>query len=115
MPAESTVRLWSLKDEGEFPAKYARAREVGYLRLADELLEISDDGTNDYTTNKDGEEVVNYDHIARSKLRVDTRKWLLSKMLPKVFGDKITQEVTGKDGAALIPVLNVTVGGNAKS
>jgi hypothetical protein len=90
-----------------------RAREIGYLRLADELLDISDDATNDYMIRKNGdddEEVVNHDHIARSRLRVDTRKWLLSKMLPKVFGDKITQEVTGKDGTALIPVLNVTVG-----
>src|SRR5258708_21712114 len=44
---------------------------------------------------------------------VDARKWLMSKMAPKKYGDKITQEVTGKDGAALVPVLNVTIG-NAK-
>ena len=48
---------------------------------------------NDYTTRakEDGSEiiVVDHDHIARSRLRVDARKWLLSKMLPKVYGDKV--------------------------
>jgi hypothetical protein len=41
------------------------------------------------------------DVIARNRLRVDTRKWMLAKMLPKVYGEKITQEVTGKDGGAI--------------
>jgi hypothetical protein len=48
------------------------------------------------------------DHAAvqRSPLQVDTRKWLLAKPLPKIYGDKLTAEVTGKDGAAL-PVTDV--------
>ena len=50
------------------------------------------------------------DVVQRDRLRIDTRKWLLSKALPKIYGDKITQEVTGKDGSALVPVLNVTIG-----
>src|ERR1700757_750456 len=35
------------------------------------------------------------------RLRVDTRKWMLAKALPKIYGDKLTAEVTGKDGAPL--------------
>ncbi len=62
------------------------------MRWADEALEIADDGSNDWMKRQgeDGEVHVIYDHehIQRSRLRVDTRKWLLSKVLPKVYGDK---------------------------
>ena len=35
---------------------------------------------------------LNGEHVQRSKLRVDTRKWYLSKILPKKYGDKINVE-----------------------
>ncbi len=97
MPAESTVRLWVIEDRSGFSAQYTRAREIGYHAMADETLEIADDGTNDWTArqNADGESalVVNSDHIQRSRLRVDTRKWMLSKVLPKIYGDKVQQDI----------------------
>lgn len=99
MPAESVIRWWAAQPAHPFSAMYAHARAIGYDRMADEIIEISDDGTNDYTTRqtgKDGdggtEKVVNHDHIARSRLRVDTRKWLMSKALPKVYGDRAGEE-----------------------
>lgn len=97
MPAESTVRLWALEDREGFSAQYTRSRELGYLAMADELLEIADDGANDTYSKEDGTEIVNHDHIARSRLRVDTRKWMLSKALPKIFGDKVTNIHEGGD------------------
>jgi terminase small subunit-like protein len=60
--------------------------------MADDLLDIVDDGTNDFVAReRDGERimVVDHEHIQRSRLRADTRKWLLSKALPKIYGDKI--------------------------
>lgn len=95
MPAESTVRGWVLADRDGFRAQYATAREIGYQSMADEIIEISDDGTNDSYEKDDGTEVTNQDVIARSRLRVDSRKWLLSKALPKVYGDKVA--LTGAD------------------
>jgi hypothetical protein len=81
---------------------YARAREVGYYKMADETIEIADDSSRDWkkTVDKNGNEitVVDHDHIARSRLRVDTRKWLLAKVLPKIYGDRVTNEHVGKDG-----------------
>ncbi len=48
------------------------------------------------------------DDWVRVGMRVDTRKWLLSKLLPKKFGDKIEQQITGKDGAPLSsPTFNI--------
>ena len=41
---------------------------------------------------------VDHEHIARSRLRVDSRKWMLSKMIPKIYGDRLVTELTGKDG-----------------
>lgn len=93
MPPESTVRLWAVSDVQGFAAQYTRAREAGYLRMADEITEIADDGTGDTWTDDEGNVRTNNDVVARSRLRVDTRKWLLSKMLPKVYGDKM--ELTG--------------------
>jgi hypothetical protein len=106
MPAESTVRSWAIDPEHPISARYVRAREIGYMKMADELLEISDDGTNDWMARagQEGETTaysVNGEHVSRSKLRVDTRKWLLSKALPKVFGDKVVNEHIGKDGGPI--------------
>lgn len=93
MPNASTVFLWVLDDDKkEFSDKYAKARATQAELMFEEINEIADDGTNDYVTrlNADGEEyeTVNTEHIQRSRLRVDTRKWYLSKVLPKKFGEK---------------------------
>lgn len=91
--APRRIREWASDPEHPFSPLYARAREVGYQKLADELFSISDDGRNDWMQirARNGEmiEVVNKEAIERSRLRVDTRKWVLSKMLPKIYGDKL--------------------------
>lgn len=106
MPAESTVRLWVVDDRDGFSAQYARAREAQADYWAEQIVEIADDGTNDTYTDKDGNERTDQEVIARSRLRVDTRKWLMARMAPKRYGDKITQEHTGADGG---PVMFQTV------
>lgn len=91
-PAESTIRNWAANDLDGFFAKYARARDIGLDVMADSLLDISDDGTNDYVAKQaeNGVSVlVDHDHISRSRLRVDTRKWYLSKLAPKKYGEKL--------------------------
>lgn len=93
----STVLDWTRKYP-EFGEQYARARETGYQLLADELVEIADDGSSDSYTDDEGRTRVDAEVVARSRLRLDTRKWLLSKMLPKVYGDKLQTELTGPGG-----------------
>ena len=102
MPGETTVRRWALEDREGFSAHYARARELGYLAMAEELLEIADNGQNDWMERHGDEDAgwqANGEHLQRSRLRVDTRKWMLSKVLPKVYGDKITTDHTSSDGS----------------
>lgn len=90
------------KDE-ERLKKYARATELRAEKMAEETLEISDNQGEDVTTDKDGKEYVNHNVINRDRLRVDTRKWLLAKLHPKKYGEKISQELTGAGGKDLIP------------
>ena len=92
MPVKSTVMLWLIDGEHQFFSdQYAKARQIQAETLADELFDIADDGTNDWMkrTGKDGEEayILNGEAVARSRLRVDTRKWFLSKVLPR-FSEK---------------------------
>ncbi|HEY1863793.1 MAG TPA: hypothetical protein VGG77_08915 [Roseiarcus sp.] len=61
-------------------------------------MEIADDSRDDYMETKHGP-VVNSEAINRSRLRVDARKWAMSKMLPKKYGDKIETKVTGDPDA----------------
>ncbi len=101
MPAKSTVMRW-LASHAEFRDQYAGAREAQADYYAEEIIEISDDGSNDWMERKNGDgstdEVENKEVLARSRLRVDTRKWLMARMAPKKYGDKVVQEHTGPGG-----------------
>jgi hypothetical protein len=92
MPHERRVRHWALDVDHPFSPQYVRAREIGYIRMVDEMVEIADDASRDMVerSRDDGSSytTVDHDHIARARLRIETRKWLLAKALPKVYGDK---------------------------
>lgn len=93
MPNKSTVFRW-LRTNQEFCDQYARAKEESADALTDEMLDIADDGSNDWMkrSGKDQEDywVVNGEHVQRSRIRIDTRKWIASKLKPKKYGDKTT-------------------------
>lgn len=99
--AQSTVYGWVIDNHEGFGESYARARHIMALGWADELMHIADDRSKDFVVNDEGKMVPDYDVIARSRLRIDTRKWILAKMLPRVYGDKVVAEITGKDGGAI--------------
>jgi hypothetical protein len=93
MPCKATVYNWLFDSERkEFLDNYEKARQIQAETLADEITDIADDSTNDYMIKKYGDderEVINSENIQRSRLRVDARKWVASKLLPKKYGDKI--------------------------
>lgn len=87
-----------LKEDVELSNKYVRAREMQAEFLADQILAIADDGTNDFMKIVKGDMEYNVEDrevTNRSKLRVDARKWLASKLLPKKYGDKVQTELSG--------------------
>lgn len=93
MPSASSVYLWLSKHQS-FSDNYAKAQVDRATAMAEEILEISDDATGDAIV-QDQRIVPNSVSVARDRLKVDTRKWLLSRMDPKRYGDKVTQEHTG--------------------
>lgn len=105
LPNKSTIFRW-IAAHDEFRDQYARAREAQIEHWAEEIVEIADDATNDWIErqNPDGSsyDLVHTEHINRSRLRVDTRKWLMSKLAAKKYGDKVTQEHTGEGGGPMM-------------
>ncbi len=114
MPAESTVREWVLDDREGFAAQYAKAHDLGVQVIAEDMIEIADttqQGTK--TTEKpNGVETTTGDMIEHRKLRVDVRKWYLSKIAPKRYGERVAMQQLGKDGTPVdpvVPVINMTI------
>jgi hypothetical protein len=91
MPDRVTVLRWVRNNE-EFRNQYTRAREDLADYYNDDMLDIADTG--------------NPDDVARAKLRVDTRKWAMSKMAPKKYGEKLA--IGGDSDAPPIQVADVT-------
>jgi len=94
MPSGTTIVNWLMdRNKKSFLVQYARARDIQAELMFDELLEIADNATNDWMEIQNGRGqaklVPDMEAINRSRLRVDTRKWYLSKVLPKKFGEKI--------------------------
>lgn len=100
-PSYSTIYAW-LEEDKDAAERIARARQLGFDAIAQECLEIADDGSNDWmqTTGRDKEPgwQLNGEHVQRSKLRVWSRLQLLAKWDPKRYGDRMTQEHTGPGG-----------------
>ena len=92
MPPKQTVNTWRDDNREGFAIQYARAREQQIEHFADELLAIADDGTNDWVESNDPNNPgyrLNGENVQRSRLRSDNRKWLLSKLKPEKYGDKL--------------------------
>ena len=107
MPGKTTVLRWlSDKKNADFRDQYAHARELQADSLFDEALEIADDVSRDWSTDKDGKKVLDHEHVQRSRLRVDTRKWAAGKLAPKRYGDKMQH--TGDGGGPIRTEVDLT-------
>ncbi len=93
-PHRSNMRLWRYRSS-DFRAMYAQAKADQAELLAEEIIEISDDGSADWIQDKDGNDKLDAEHVQRSRLRVDSRKWIACKLMPKVYGDKSEIKSTG--------------------
>ena len=101
MPNPSTVHSW-INDNDEKSNDYAHACEARETFIFEDILNIADSGENDTTTDQEGNVKINNEVIQRDRLRVDARKWVLSKMNPTRFSDRIQTEVSGPNGSPLV-------------
>lgn len=98
MPSVATVYNW-LAIIPEFPEQYARAKADAADAMAEDIMDIADDSSNDYmelTYNDQTIVRLNQENIQRSKLRIETRRWLMSKYKPKKYGDKLDLTTGGE-------------------
>ena len=96
--SHSTFLMW-VGDDAELANKYTRAREDLLERMASDLIDIADRpvGSTDSGATDSGA-------VADKKVQIDTRKWLLSKLAPKKYGEKL--EVSG-DAANPIAIQRI--------
>jgi hypothetical protein len=99
MPNTYTVVKWRQMFP-DFAAEYDRAKKEQAHIMVDEMIEIADDISQDVSTvaSEDGELIsyVNKEHIMRSKIRIETRKWIASKLFPKYYGDRLLEVGAGR-------------------
>lgn len=98
MPAMSTVFKW-LREITAFSEQYAKAKQEAADAMAEDILEITDTPMlgEIVTVKADGSrEVRKEDMLGHRRLQVDSRKWIMSKLLPKKYGDKV-DVTTGGD------------------
>lgn len=106
LPSIKTIFNW-FRTYPLFLQQYTRAKEEASDALIEEMIDIADDGSNDFMTITKGDisyEVENKEVTNRSRLRVDTRKWIASKLKPKKYGDKVDL-TSGGDKIEVIPIL----------
>lgn len=94
--------------------RYAQACVLRADALFEEMIDIADDGSNDtYIDAKTGKRKTDWEVVGRSRLRIDTRKFMLAKSRPEKYGEAQLLKIAGHDGKELkgtifpIDILNV--------
>lgn len=118
MPSRKAFFEWVAKDNS-IQTQYELAISMRADIHAEEILAIADEEVTMVKRSKHGgaqsdadddgmvEVVFDPTAVARNRLRVDARKWMLSKMVPKKYGDKVTQEHTGAGGGPITSKVTI--------
>lgn len=102
LPSRRVFNEWLLNDE-KLRTQYASACEARQDKIFEDILKIADDASQDVIKNDNGGESINQEFAARSRIKIDARKWMLGKMNPKKYGERIQQDVTVHTEQQLYP------------
>src|SRR5262249_20883147 len=108
-PSRDSVYAW-MREREDFSDMYARAREERADLLFERIAAIAEDATGNYVKKEDGTLVVDHENIQRSRLRVDTMKWMASKLAPRKYGDHVEHDAKSN---VSMPAILIQVGGGA--
>jgi hypothetical protein len=92
-PSSRTFSKW-LREDVNKVKQYTRATDGRADKIFEDILNIADATAEDIITSDEGQPITNHNVIQRDRLRVDTRKWYLSKLNPKKYSDKIQVDNT---------------------
>ena len=104
MPSSQTFYIW-IDEDHEKSKQYARACSDRADVIFEDMFYIADATEDDIIMDENGKLITNHNVIQRDRLRVDTRKWALSKMNPKKYGDKVDVTTDGDKINSLVPCL----------
>jgi len=103
MPSTQTFYKW-IDEDVDKSKQYARACEVRADAIFDDIIEIADDSSGDKIITDNGE-IINSEFVARSRIKIDARKWIASKLNPKKYGDKLDVTSDNKPIAQQPPIF----------
>jgi hypothetical protein len=92
LPAETVCR-WTVRHP-DFRQQYMQARETRTDLLAEQILDIADDGGQDWHEDSKGKKKLDREAVLRSRLRVDARQWQMARLDPRLWGDKQSLDVS---------------------
>lgn len=104
-PMSNTLFYRLLRGNKDLNERYARAREIYAASIFDEIIEIADESHSDVEIGEDGRVFTNNEVVQRSRLKIDARKWVLSKLEPKKYGDKL--EIDGNLNQKITNILSI--------
>jgi len=87
MPDSVTFYKW-IDEDSEKLKQYVRACEERADAIFEDIIEISEDREGRYQ-DEDGNLRIDSGTVQNKRLEIDTKKWVLSKMNPKKYGDKL--------------------------
>jgi hypothetical protein len=95
MPDRSTVLRWIAADDGK-RRRYDSARQACVEFWSDEIITIATDGSRDTVTDEKGRARCDHEWVARSRLRIDTIKFLMTKINPLKWGEKLPEAAAAR-------------------
>ncbi|MGL4651550.1 MAG: terminase small subunit protein [Caldilineaceae bacterium] len=94
----ATFLGWCVDDQ-ELATRYARAMAIRIEGKVLDMEAIADDGRNDFMEGENGPRY-NPEAVARSKLRLEQRRWEAEKLVPKKYGARVALEHSGSISVA---------------
>ncbi len=104
-PDRSEIYRWVFK-HSHFADQYSRAKARQVEWLVEDMLNIANDTDNDTLTNEKGAKYCNGEWVNRSRLKIDTIKWIACKLAPKIYGDKLLNHNGDNDAISQFKVEN---------
>lgn len=104
IPHPDTIFQWIAHNK-VFSERYSEAKQKQVTSHIEETYEIADDISRDFMEAHDGSQRINTECVARSKIRIELRKWHAARLAPKVYGDRMYQETTNVDAENLIKTV----------
>lgn len=105
--SRATFYNW-LNENPERIELYKRATEIRADNIFDDMLELADDGTKDYYYDVNGNRQQSMVAVNRSRLQLDTRKWVLGRMNPKKYSEKL-DITSGGDKLKIVPIVGMQI------